>query len=493
MFRNRVLCFARDAGASIFFHCMISISFAAYVLIAIAGPGHAGVNLKNGNFYITYTDIIVMVGGDEFSLSRTYNSKSAQNLSFGYGWGSALDTRLIIGGDGSVSVQEIGSGKIYSYVPASQTREQLDGLLDDIISGMEAGGWLSSDLKAEETRRELLTNAERRRSVYLALEREGLVQPVDIAVGTRFVATSGEQAGVEIFREPGGFYRRSRDGFERFNERGQLMETALRDEAYFRLNRDAQGHLREIVLEDDRRIRVESDEDGKIVNLRFGELEARYVYSDGNHLVRSTDVAGNTFQFGYDARVNMTSITYEDGTSLLMSYHPETQYIARQKTRQGRVTTYDYGDYPVAEEGLVDHYYTLIRTFESEASEEPYDERRTEYRIGVDSFGQRYTAGILEQVNGVETETRYHPCGSPTLQRRGSVQNAYEYDAKCRLTLKRQIADSFLDMSSGGTHSAFGLDARDRVSKKFPLNFVVSWWRNNDREDQLNNYVGQRF
>ena len=111
MFRNRVLCFARDAGASIFFHCMISISFAAYVLIAIAGPGHAGVNLKNGNFYITYTDIIVMVGGDEFSLSRTYNSKSAQNLSFGYGWGSALDTRLIIGGDGSVSVQEIGSGK----------------------------------------------------------------------------------------------------------------------------------------------------------------------------------------------------------------------------------------------------------------------------------------------------------------------------------------------------------------------------------------------
>ena len=56
-----------------------------------------------------------------------------------------------------------------------------------------------------------------------------------------------------------------------------------------------------------------------------------------------------------------------------------------------------------------------------------------------------------------------------------------------------QTGDSFSDLSDGGTHSAFGLGARYRVSKKFPVDFSVDWARNNLDEDQLYIYVGQRF
>ena len=69
-----------------------------------------GVNLKNGNFYITYTDIIVPGGDHDLEVTRTYNSKSTDNGWFGYGWGSLYETKLMVSADGSVVVMENGSG-----------------------------------------------------------------------------------------------------------------------------------------------------------------------------------------------------------------------------------------------------------------------------------------------------------------------------------------------------------------------------------------------
>lgn len=69
-----------------------------------------GVNLKNGNFYITYTDIIVPGGDHDLEVTRTYNSKSTDNGWFGFGWGSLYETKLMVSADGSVVVMENGSG-----------------------------------------------------------------------------------------------------------------------------------------------------------------------------------------------------------------------------------------------------------------------------------------------------------------------------------------------------------------------------------------------
>ena len=57
------------------------------VLIAImmATFAQAGVNLKNGNFYISYTDIVVPGGGKKLEITRTYNSKSTEVGWFGFG------------------------------------------------------------------------------------------------------------------------------------------------------------------------------------------------------------------------------------------------------------------------------------------------------------------------------------------------------------------------------------------------------------------------
>lgn len=51
----------------------------------------------------------------------------------------------------------------------------------------------------------------------------------------------------------------------------------------------------------------------------------------------------------------------------------------------------------------------------------------------------------------------------------------------------------FGELAQGGSHSAAGAGVRYRVSKKFPVDFSVDASRNNQREDQLYIYVGQRF
>ncbi|MCG7518413.1 hypothetical protein [Ruegeria sp. Ofav3-42] len=55
------------------------------------------------------------------------------------------------------------------------------------------------------------------------------------------------------------------------------------------------------------------------------------------------------------------------------------------------------------------------------------------------------------------------------------------------------VGSSFGDLGDEGTHSAYGLGARYRVSKKFPLDFSVDVSRNDEQENNLYIYVGQRF
>ncbi len=56
-----------------------------------------------------------------------------------------------------------------------------------------------------------------------------------------------------------------------------------------------------------------------------------------------------------------------------------------------------------------------------------------------------------------------------------------------------QTGSSFDTLDAGGTHSAYGVGVRYRVSKKFPLDFSVDFSRNNLSEDSIYIYVGQRF
>ncbi len=82
--------------------------------------------------------------------------------------------------------------------------------------------------------------------------------------------------------------------------------------------------------------------------------------------------------------------------------------------------------------------------------------------------------------------------------RSASIQVEYRQQFTKRLGMVAfggvgMVGPTYGDLDIGTTHSAYGLGARYRVSRKFPLDFSVDLTRNNLSENQLYIYVGQRF
>mgnify|MGYP001112393997 CR=1 FL=1 len=83
-------------------------------------------------------------------------------------------------------------------------------------------------------------------------------------------------------------------------------------------------------------------------------------------------------------------------------------------------------------------------------------------------------------------------------QRSLSLQLEYRHQFTKRLGMvgfggAGQVGPRFSDLGAGGTHSAAGIGARYRVSKKFPVDFSVDMTHNNLGDSLLYIYVGQRF
>ena len=74
-----------------------------------------GVNLKNGNWHISYSDILVPGAGEDLEIIRNYNSKAIDVGWFGLGWGSTYETYLVPSADGSVIIQENGVGALTRF------------------------------------------------------------------------------------------------------------------------------------------------------------------------------------------------------------------------------------------------------------------------------------------------------------------------------------------------------------------------------------------
>ncbi|HLE00348.1 MAG TPA: DUF6531 domain-containing protein [Bdellovibrionota bacterium] len=101
---------------------MAIAAFLATLGVAWSHPTSASVELKNGNFYLGYIDV---VDHDirELKLERVYNSKSPYVGIFGLGWAYVFDTSLEIAQDGSATVNEWGGGRTQHLAPGALMRD----------------------------------------------------------------------------------------------------------------------------------------------------------------------------------------------------------------------------------------------------------------------------------------------------------------------------------------------------------------------------------
>lgn len=108
---------------------------AVLALVVLGVPGAlAAVNLKNGNFYVSYTDL---QRPDKFELERTYNSRSRTLATvFGYGWAYNFGGSLELLPGGVLRVRPHGAGGTRDYAAAPSRMPGVDRWVS--ASGKEA-------------------------------------------------------------------------------------------------------------------------------------------------------------------------------------------------------------------------------------------------------------------------------------------------------------------------------------------------------------------
>src|SRR5581483_10385507 len=99
----------------------------------------ANVSLKNGNFFIGYSDLLYP-GGIEPKVERVYNSKSSHDGVFGYGWGSDYEVYLTIAADASVVVHENGGGAQNLFTPPTINTAEIDKAVESILAAKKKNG-----------------------------------------------------------------------------------------------------------------------------------------------------------------------------------------------------------------------------------------------------------------------------------------------------------------------------------------------------------------
>jgi YD repeat-containing protein len=420
---------------------LIVMKFLKYlVLIALfVSQAQAGVNLKNGNFYITYTDIVVPGGGHDLVVERTYNSRSPDKGWFGYGWGSDYETYLTVSADGSVVVHENGSGAKTRFTPRQAV--DADAAAKKIVDAMRKKTSVS-----ERVANSLISKLKNDAELRQAYAKRFNVQ-ANLAVGTElFSNVRGLQ---KVIRTKDGFLRKFNDGIEHsFNKDGKLVK--VKDKNGYIVNLSYKNNVLESLKDSmAKQIFFKWYPDGKIKSVESGTgKKTFYKYDQDENLIEAKDVAGNMFQHKYDKNHNMTEIKYKDGSAMKIAYTKRTQFVEQITKKTGETVGYKYESNPKNPEL---HYWTLVTKKSPSGSEVT---NRYEYEIKKRPDGSHYTYRVLTVVNNVKTETIYTECCSlPKQIKRGNYVTNFEYNKKGLLVKKNSSRGDFVELDYHPQHN----------------------------------------
>lgn len=400
------------------------------VSLLVMSFANAGVNLKNGNFYMSYTDIVVPGGGKKLEITRTYNSKSTEVGWFGFGWGSEFETKLELSADGSVIIHEHGSGARTRFTP----KTAVDGgaAAAKIVAEMRKKSALS-DKSAQELTERLKNNSELRHTYAVNFGVQATVAP-----GSTLYSNDRGPQTLYVTKE--GYRRAHSDGREDFfNTQGQLTKVADKS-GYFIGFSYKDGVLQAIKDSQAKQIYFTWYAEGTVKEMwSAGDKKALYKYQ-GNDLIYSKDVGDNVYEFGYDKSHNLNSISYNDKTKMKITYDPKTFFVKEVVDRNNETTKYIYGSNPKNPD---DHYWTTVTKpgFDGKPVSNKY-----EYEIKVKDDGTRYTYRIMTDINGIKTETIYSDNSLPLKIARGSHVTNFEYNSNGLLVKKSSTKGEFVNI-----------------------------------------------
>ncbi|WP_155931169.1 DUF6531 domain-containing protein [Methylomonas sp. 11b] len=373
-----------------------------------------GVNDKNGNFYITYTDFYI---NDLLEVSRTYNSKSVTVGLFGFGWGSSFETRLFVDPSGLPVIYQNGQGAVSYFKPIKSDEkyekqlnyslEKMQKLLvDEKLDNNKDNNVLKN---AHEDIKEKLKDAEFRTSEWDRLVRQNKVKPIDVALGTEFTYTcTCNFKAQHLIRTIDGYRYTSEGKTDIFDNEGRLVSLADNSGKALNIERDQSdnGRIRGIHLDSDSIYFFYNDQGfiDRLFNPKSGKITI-YSYRDKN-LILSNDLGANIYQYLYDARHNMTQIVYIDQSKMSIGYD-KNSLATEVIDRDGTKTSYYYGTMNGSPEL---NYFTEIVRLSPKTYGYPSKERR-EYHLKITDSGTQVNNEIVTVSDNIKRVYSYDDKG----------------------------------------------------------------------------------
>ncbi len=398
----------------------------------IATQTQANVSLKNGNFFIGYTDF-VYPGGMEPKAERVYNSKSSHNGFFGFGWGSDYEVFLKVSADGSVVVYENGGGAQNRFSSPNLNTNEINSGIEAILAAKKKIGGLSGT-QIDQDKNRLKTDARYRNDEWQRLFEKNLVQPRKLAEGTMLKSNKFSYQTMKKVKT--GYMRTFENGqVQTFDDDGRLVRWADKNNNFITLGYDKQGFLSFIQDNLNRRMNITMNSKGKIEKIVGDKGQTATYKYNGDELAYSKDTDGNIYEFKYSSnnRHNLVEIKYTDSTTLQLGYHEmnKCENVKWVKDRDGTVTQYDYtGE---CNGGLEHSTSTITKSSdgkESSKSSYTYIERAR-------ADGERYTYKLVTEVDGDRTETVYNECcGLPLEITKNGQKTSFVYDSYGHITKK---------------------------------------------------------
>lgn len=341
----------------------------------------AEVNPKNGNYMVTYEDLVQSQSGHTLNLRRTYNSRAPTVGWYGWGWGSPYETRVVALPDGSAVVLENGTGLKHYYDPQEDAAD-LSGSIRSLVQAA-TGSRSLSDGQASELERRLKADEDFRLATAMEFGVTG-----SPAVGKQW---RSRRCGV-LKRHDTGYERRDcNGGRDLFNERGELQSIE-----------EAGGNKVELSYQGSRVSKV-SDANGQHLTFEWtnaGRVDA-VRSSNGGHVkyeyiadeLRSMEGGrGERMNFVYDNAHRLTQATYFDTTSHKVEYNNDG-LVSAVIGREGERTTYEY------DEINKDLYQTRVTSINRDGITR---ERLYRYVIADRSDGVHLVDRMVEQNGNIE-------------------------------------------------------------------------------------------
>lgn len=320
-------------------------------LLFTAGTLEAGVNVNNGNFYVTYTDFVVFTAGLPVEITRTYNSRSSfVPGKFGVGWSSELDSYI------KVEAKEIvyfegGGGNVLKFTP----------------KGMDV--WENT------------------------------------VVGNQFIKRTGKAAKAYNYN------LQSNAGKNLvFNYIGQLvkLQDANRNAVEFVYDK---GSLKMIKDNFNNQLIVGTKDYGgfsRIESIKYGGKKSTYTYSAKGDLIKATTMDGARYDYAYDDEHNLTKISYGNGTSKTMAYNKIRDLVTKFTDVDGSTIAYDYFSDTLDPENK---FGTIVARKDAGGKE---DKAQFWYEFRKKKDGSRYAYRTVSTYNTEATETLLTECcGTP--------------------------------------------------------------------------------